>query len=74
MGGAGRDRGAQVAPLWMILLPPLLTAMACWFGAVSETGVALIVGAVFYGMWLQQRVWQPCIRNRQAGDSSGKPE
>ncbi len=62
------------APLWMIALPPLLTGITCWLEAISATGVSLIVGAMLYGMWLEQRVWQPCIRERKAGRSGGKPE
>jgi hypothetical protein len=58
----------------MIALPLILTGIVCWLEATSAINIALVISAIFYGMWLEQRVWQPCVRKREAGRSGGKPE
>lgn len=68
------DGDDAVAPIWMIALPPVLTAASCWMLPVPVEGIALIVGAMFYGMWLENRVWQPSIRKRKAECGDNKPE
>ena len=82
MGGSGKaievpqvnSDDDPVAPAWMVAIPFVLTAVVCWLLPIPVVGIALIVSAVFYGMWLEQRVWQPCIRKREARRRSGKPE
>lgn len=71
-----------IAPLWMILSGPALMAVSWLIGSWAYDmntgtvwhGAGLIVAAVFYGMWLEQRVWQPCIRNRKARQHCRNPE